>query len=350
MKTILVTGGAGFIGSHTCISLLEKGYKVIIFDSLINSSIDSIERIRILFNQKEDLENDNLIDFIQGDLRNLTSIEEVFKKSEILNNPIQAVLHFAGLKSISDSIYNPIDYWENNVKGTINLIKVMERFNCNKLIFSSSASIYASDVCEIFSEKSKVNPCNPYGQTKLAIEKMLEDLCIKNSSNWRVACLRYFNPIGAHSSGILGESPNGHSKNIFPLIGKVAIGCLKQIEIYGNNYPTRDGTGIRDYIHVVDLAEGHIAALDYITEFNKKFIVINLGTGKGTSVLELIKVFEKVNKCSIPYVFTERREGDLPSVIADNKLAINLLNWKPRNNLDDMCRDGWKWQKKNPKG
>ena len=347
MKTILVTGGTGFIGSHTCVSLLEKGYKLIILDSLINSSLDCINRIHKIVNNKK--YKDNLLSFTKGDLRNIIDIEEVFKKANILNSPIYAVIHFAGLKSISDSINNPIDYWDNNVLGSINLVKVMEKYKCYNLIFSSSATIYEHSKSEIFSEESKVNPSNPYGQTKLSIEKMLKDLSLNSSSNWRIACLRYFNPIGAHPSGILGESPNGYSKNIFPIINKVAIGLLKEMQIYGNNYPTTDGTGIRDYIHVVDLAEGHIAALNYIKSFNSKFIVINLGTGKGTSVLELIRVFEKVNKCSVPYVFTERREGDLPSVIADNQLAIKLLNWKPIMTLDDMCRDGWNWQNNNPK-
>tara|TARA_B100000212_G_scaffold341705_1_gene325708 strand:+ start:308 stop:1360 length:1053 start_codon:yes stop_codon:yes gene_type:complete len=350
MKTILVTGGTGFIGSHTCISLLEKGYRVIVFDSLINSSLECINRIKKIIRIDREKDKENSLIFIKGDLREINSIEEVFKKAEILNFQIEAVIHFAGLKSVSDSIKNPIDYWDNNLKGTINLVKIMDKYKCNKLIFSSSATIYASNSCEIYSEESKVNPNNPYGQTKLSIEKMLKDLCLRDSSYWKIACLRYFNPIGAHPSGIIGESPVGYSTNIFPIINKVASGILKKIEIFGNNYPTKDGTGIRDYIHVVDLAEGHIAALNYIREFEAKFIVINLGTGIGTTVLELIKVYEKVNKCKIPYVFTNRREGDLASVIANNKLAIKLLNWKPRNNLYDMCRDGWNWQKNNPFG
>ena len=343
MKTILVTGGTGFIGSHTCISLLEKDYKVIIFDSLINSSLNCIDKINKIININND--KDNALHFIKGDLRDINSIEEVFKKAEISNSPIDAVLHFAGLKSVCDSINNPLDYWDNNLKGSINLVKSMEKYNCTKLIFSSSASIYSSNEFEKYSESSTLNPNNPYGQTKLSIERMLKDLCLKNSSNWKIVCLRYFNPIGAHSSGNLRESPIGYSTNIFPIINKVALGILENVEIFGNDYQTKDGTGIRDYIHVVDLAEGHIAALNYISEFNSKFIVINLGTGIGTSVLELIKVYEKVNKCTIPYIFAKRREGDLASIIADNKLALKLLNWKPINNLEDMCRDGWNSQK-----
>ena len=349
MKTILVTGGAGFIGSHTSLSLIEKGYKVIILDSLINSSFESIKKIQSLSTQIKTNKVDpySLIEFVQGDIRDSHIIKNIFEKAYNSNNQIDAVIHFAGLKSVHDSINNPINYWENNVLGSINLIKIMEEYKCFRLIFSSSATIYSGENSGLLDENSKVHPNNPYGQTKLAVENMLKDLTINTKSAWEIICLRYFNPIGAHSKGMLGESPKAFSTNIFPIINKVAIGQMDVLEIYGGNYPTQDGTGVRDYIHVEDLADGHIASLEHILDSKCKFSVINLGTGIGTSVLELIKVFEKVNKCKIPYIVSDRREGDLPSVIADNKLAIKLLKWKPKYDLKDMCRDGWNWQKNN---
>ncbi len=349
MKTILVTGGTGYIGSHTCISLIQNGFRVIIFDSLVNSSIECVNKIKLISREKDSLIYPE-IEFICGDIRDINNIENIFKKANESNNPIEAVIHFAGLKSVFESIRNPIRYWENNVLGSINLVKVMEKYNCNDLIFSSSATIYGKENPNILVEESNVNPTNPYGQTKLTIENMLRDLTLKKDSKWRVVCLRYFNPIGAHESGILGESAKSFTQNIFPLINKVAIGIIDKIEIFGNDYPTLDGTGIRDYIHVVDLAEGHIAALDYINQFKKKFIVVNLGTGEGTSVLELIKVFENVNNCKVNYVFSDRREGDIASVIANNSLALKLFKWNPKRDIFDMCKDGWNFQNKNPKG
>ena len=348
MKTILVTGGTGFIGSHTCIPLLERGDNIIILDSLINSSFETIENIKkiIKLNKNNQI---GTIDFVRGDIRDSSVIDNIFIRANKSGNKIDAVIHFAGLKSVSDSIEHPLHYWENNVLGSINLLNVMHKHKCNCLIFSSSATIYGMDSPEILNESCKLNPINPYGQTKLAIEKFLKDLSVSNTSKWRIACLRYFNPIGAHHSGIIGENHNKKTQNIFPIINQVAIGIKRKLEIFGNNYPTKDGTGIRDYIHVEDLAEGHIAALDYISSFEKKILFANLGTGIGTSVLELIKVFEEVNQCYVPYSFKEKRKGDLPVVIADNNLSIKILKWRPKKNLRDMCRDGWNWQKKNKK-
>ena len=346
---LLLTGGAGFIGSHTCLSLLEQGYEVIVVDSFINSSKKSLKKVlEILAMEGKDYAN--RLDIEEVDLRDLKRLNDVFENAHKFGKKIDAVIHFAGLKSVSDSISKPLNYWDVNVGGTINLLQIMKKFNCKSIVFSSSATIYDPEGSDIIDENNKIAPINPYGNTKYNIEKILTDLFNSSDDNWRIFNLRYFNPIGAHNSGLIGEDPKGIPNNIYPLITKVAAGLIKQIEIFGNDWDTKDGTGVRDYIHVMDLAEGHVKAAEKMLQSHSQVVNLNLGTGKGTSVLELIKTFENVNKLKIPFVFTARRKGDYGKVVANNSLAIKLLDWVPFRNIEDMCIDGWNWQLKNPKG
>ena len=346
-KCILLTGGAGFIGSHTALVLLKKGYSIIIVDSLINSKKSSINRIKEIV-KKECPQYLNNISSQFGDLRDIKFIESVFLKAQKNNQNILGVIHFAGLKSVGESIKNPLLYWDANLVGSINLFRVMERYNCKSIIFSSSATIYDSCTNNI-SENYLINPINPYGTTKVAIEQLLTDIYNSNPNSWKIINLRYFNPIGAHPSGFLGEDPKGIPTNIFPIILKVASKELKNISIFGSDWNTKDGTGVRDYIHVCDLAEGHVLALEFLIKSQNQIVNINMGTGKGTTVLELIKTFEKVNKVKVPYIFAEKRSGDSGFAVADNSLMKELLNWKPSRNIDDMCRDGWHWKENNNK-
>lgn len=348
MLKILVTGGAGFIGSHTCLALLQKGYDVIVIDSLINSSylsLNNVEKIVDIF--KPNIRS-KLI-FIKGDLNDINFLNKVFLEEKNKGFPVNAVIHFAGLKSVSESIKYPLKYWRNNIISTLNLIKCMDENNCRTIVFSSSAAIYEYCNSKLIDEEMNINPINSYGNTKATIEKILNDLH-KSNSEWKISILRYFNPIGAHESGLLGENPIGIPNNIFPLILQVATGKKESLKIYGNTWPTKDGTGIRDYIHVMDLAEGHLAALEYLFSKKSHIISLNLGTGKGNSVLELINMFEKTNRVTVHYDFVGKRDGDLSRVVADNSLARKTLNWIPERSLEDMCRDGWKWQKLNPEG
>ena len=349
MKTILVTGGAGFIGSHTCLLLLEKGFEIFVVDSFINSSPKSLNGILKIL-KKEGYDYEKNLHFFNIDLKNEKKIEDVFKLAFDRKKSIEAVIHFAGLKSVSESIHNPLSYWENNVVGTINLLKVMERFHCKTFVFSSSATVYKANSEKLLKEDDICIPINPYGYTKLTIENILRDLYNSDSSHWRIASLRYFNPVGAHYSGLIGEDPSGKANNIYPQITKVAIGKLDEIKIFGSDWPTNDGTGVRDYIHVLDLAEGHLSALNFLMKKNSQIITVNLGTGKGTSVLELIKTFQKVNDVQIPYRFVSRRQGDNAIVVADNSLAKSILHWKPTRSIKQICMDGWNWQLKNPNG
>lgn len=349
MKSILITGGAGFIGSHTSLLLLEKGFRIFILDSFSNSSTKSLKNVLEILKRKG-LDLKDKIHIVKGDLKNKGDLEKIFEKSYEFNTKIEAVIHFAGFKSVFDSIIMPITYWENNIVGTLNLLKTMEKFNCKNIVFSSSATVYKSKLNKLLNENDYCEPVNPYGQTKLSVEKLLDNLYQSAPSDWRIACLRYFNPVGAHESGLIGEDPLGKPNNLFPLITRVGIGKLKKIEIFGSDWPTPDGTGIRDYIHVMDLAEGHFAALNYLITNNPAIITLNLGTGLGTSVLELIKRFKEVNNVSIPFSFENRRPGDNAFVVADPSLAKSMLNWSPKRNIDEMCRDGWNWQIKNPNG
>ena len=343
MERVLITGGAGFIGSHTCLSLLENNYEVIIIDSLINSTSQTIEKIRNIFPPHFG-DSENSLILKKGDIRDKNLLGNIFEESIEIGNPITAVLHFAGLKSVSDSISAPISYWENNLIGTINLVDVMRRNNCRKLVFSSSATIYKPKLNKLINESSDLGPINPYGNTKLSIETFLNDISQSDPNFWSIALLRYFNPVGAHKSGLLGEDSVGVTNNLFPIILKVCSGELKVLKVYGNDWPTFDGTCIRDFIHVMDLAEAHVAALDFLNNNPSQIAKYNIGTGKGTSVLEIIETFKSVNNCNLPYEFSKRRKGDLPFVVADNSLALKELKWRPKRDLTQMCKDSWRYK------
>lgn len=326
---ILVTGGAGFIGSHTAIELLNKGYEVILVDNLSNSSIEIIDKI-------EEIAERN-VTFYQIDLLNNKELEKVFS-----NHQIHAVIHFAGYKSVTESVVNPIKYYENNILSTINLCKTMQLFGIYNLIFSSSATVYGNAEKLPLTEETATEPINPYGRTKLMCEEILKDIA-NSDENWKIAILRYFNPVGAHPSGKIGEKPNGVPNNLMPYIAQVATRKRDILNVYGDDYPTKDGTGIRDYIHVVDLALGHIAALENLEKLNQ-IEIFNLGTGRGYSVLEVINTFEKVNGVTIPYKIVDRRKGDIAISFADTTKANSKLCWKARRDLEDMCIDVWRWE------
>ncbi len=346
---VLVTGGSGFIGSHTCLALVEKGYEVLVIDSYVNSNEESIRRVVELTKSNNKVKNVK-IDIHNKDIRDELFLDKLFSDSQIAGKSIEAVIHFAGLKSVNESVINPMLYWDTNVNGSINLFKVMSRYQCKTIVFSSSATVYGLLNKGPITEKADINPINPYGRTKSVIEKILHDIFDSEPDKWKIANLRYFNPIGSHPSGMIGEAPNGIPNNIFPYITQVAAGIREKLTVFGNDWPTKDGTGVRDYIHVMDLAEAHILALEHLVKTKNQIINLNLGTGVGTSVLELVNTFERVNNLKIPLEFSSRREGDCSTVIAENALAIDSLNWSPKRNLEDMCVDGWKWQKLNPKG
>ena len=348
MKRILLTGASGYIGSHTCLILLKNGYEVYALDSFINSSPLALERVLKLANYPENKENN--LHVYKGDVRNADILERIFLDSTGSGENISSVIHFAGLKSVSESISNPLRYWDFNVNGAINLLKNMKKYDCYTMVFSSSATIYGNIKKDLVDESSVINPVNTYGNTKSAVEKLLNDLFSSCKNKLKIANLRYFNPIGAHRSGEIGENPIGIPNNLFPYITQVASGKLKQLKIFGKDWPTHDGTGIRDYIHVMDVAEGHLKVLEYLQKEANQILNLNLGTGLGTSVLDLVNSFQRVNNIKIPYVFSPRREGDVAKIVADNSLAKSILNWSPERTIDQMCIDGWKWQSKNPNG
>ncbi len=335
--TILVTGGAGYIGSHTCIELINKGYDVVVLDNLINSNPKALDRVEQLTGKK--------IKFYKADCLDEEALCKIFE-----NENIDAVIHFAGLKAVGESVYKPLEYYHNNITGTLVLTSVMKKYNCKNIVFSSSATVYGNPaIIPITEECPKGELTNPYGRTKSMLEQILTDLNYADKK-WNVILLRYFNPIGAHESGLIGEDPRGIPNNLLPYISQVAVGKLKELSIFGNDYDTPDGTGVRDYIHVVDLAKGHVKALDKIFNAKPLVRVYNLGTGKGYSVLEVVKTFEKVNNLKINYIFKERRAGDIATCYSDATKAKNELNWTASKNLEDMCRDTWRWQKNNPNG
>ncbi len=331
---ILVTGGAGYIGSHTCLQLLQTGKKIIVLDNLSNSNIEALKRIEQLSGKK--------IKFTLGDIRDSKALDKVF------NNPISAVIHFAGLKSVGESVSDPIRYYDNNVNGTLNLLATMSRHNCHTLVFSSSATVYGNPHTVPIKENFPLSATNPYGRSKLMVEEILRDLTQANSI-WRIAILRYFNPIGAHESGMIGEDPKGIPNNLLPFVSQVAIGKRKTLNIFGNDYPTLDGTGVRDYIHVMDLANGHLKALQALHR-QTGLLTVNLGTGHGYSVLDIVKAFEIASGHTIPYQIVPRRTGDIATCYADPSQAEKLLGWRAEKNLTQMCADSWRWQSKNPNG
>ena len=342
LSTILVTGGLGYIGSHTCLELLKRGENLIIIDSLENSSINVKYTIDHLLSKKNDNKNGKLI-FRRGDIRDKTWLKNIFEEFTILKIPIKTVFHFAGLKSVEESTEKPLKYWDSNVIGTINLLNIMSENDCFNLIFSSSAMIYKQNISKPFKENSELNPNNPYAFTKFTIENILQEIHTSEPKKWRIANLRYFNPVGAHESGLLGDNPRIRPANLFPAIINSLQNEIVELSIFGKDWPTNDGTCVRDFIHIIDLANAHIAANDLLISEDPQLITLNIGTGIGTSVLEIIKTFEKVNNCSIKYKFDERRAGDVPYIVADNSYAIKRLNWKAKKNLKDICRDTWNW-------
>ncbi len=348
MKRVLVTGGLGFIGSHTCCSLLENNYELVVIDSLINSDIKSLKRIEEIFSNKK-IDITNKLIFYKGDIKDKKFLKNIFENANREKKPIQGVIHFAGLKAVGESVVNPLLYWENNVIGSYNLIKTMEQYNCKSIVFSSSATVYGNPTEDLLKECSKINPINPYGTTKLTIENLLRDIFNKNKKDWAIAILRYFNPIGAHETGLLGENPLQKPNNVFPIIINAAYD-KKNMRIFGNDWPTSDGTCIRDYIHILDLADGHVKALNYLFNNGSNLVTLNIGTGKGFSVLELINTFQEINSIKVPFIFDKRREGDSCKLVADNTNAKNILKWSPKRSLEAMCRNGWKWKCLNPHG
>lgn len=332
---ILVTGGAGYIGSHASVELLENGYEIVIADNLSNSRMEAIRRIKELTGKN--------FPFYQCDLLDYEALDQLFQEHDI-----DAVMHFAGLKAVGESVQIPLTYYHNNITGTLNLCRVMSKHNVKKMVFSSSATVYGNPERVPIDETFPLQATNPYGRTKLMIEEILRDLYVSDRT-WRIALLRYFNPIGAHRSGRIGEDPNGIPNNLMPYITQVAIGKREKLYVFGNDYNTHDGTGVRDYIHVVDLVRGHIKALEYL-EYHTGVEAFNLGTGKGYSVLDLVHTFSEVNHVKIPYEFTDRRPGDVAISYANPEKANKILNWKAEYDLRQMCEDSWRWQVQNPNG
>ena len=332
---ILVTGGAGYIGSHTCVELLENDYNVVVVDNLSNSNIESLKRVEEI-TEKE-------LTFYEADITNEEALEKIFKREKI-----EAVIHFAGLKAVGESVKKPHWYYQNNINGTLVLLSLMKKYDVKNMVFSSSATVYGDPASVPIMEKFPLSAINPYGWTKLIIEQILRDISVSEKGAHYIL-LRYFNPVGAHRSGRIGEDPNGIPNNLMPYISQVAVGKLKKISVFGKDYPTADGTGVRDYIHVVDLAKGHVKALEYLPK-KKGSSVFNLGTGRGYSVLEMIAAFEKVCGQPLPYDISPRRSGDIAECYADVTLAREKLNWKAKKNLEDMCKDSWRWQSENPEG
>ena len=333
---VLVTGGAGYIGSHTCVELLERGYGVIVADNLVNSSAKSLERVQQITGKS--------LDFYEIDVRDRAALDCIFEKHDI-----NCAIHFAGLKAVGESVAMPLEYYDNNLNSTITLCRAMKDHGVKNIVFSSSATVYSGDNEMPLKESSHTGMCtNPYGWTKYMSEQILRDTAFADEE-WSIALLRYFNPIGAHSSGLIGEDPRGIPNNLMPFISQVAVGRRDHLNVFGNDYDTHDGTGVRDYIHVVDLARGHVCAIEYMQK-HKGENVFNLGTGMGYSVLDMVKAFERVTGIKIPYEIVARRPGDLATVYSSPDKSAELLGWKAQYNLDDMCRDTWAWQSKNPMG
>ena len=333
---VFVTGGAGYIGSHTCVELIEAGHEPIVIDNLCNSNAESLNRVKIITGKE--------VTFYEGDVRNEALLHKIFDE-----HAIECVIHFAGLKAVGESVAMPLSYYENNLCSTMTLCRVMSQRGVKKIIFSSSATVYAGDNEMPLRENSKTGNCtNPYGWTKYMGEQILRDLAVADPE-WSVVLLRYFNPVGAHASGLIGEHPNGIPNNLMPFISQTAIGKRHHLNIFGNDYNTHDGTGVRDYIHVVDLAKGHVAAITHLMA-NTGESIFNLGTGTGYSVLDMVKAFETANNIPVPYEIAPRRPGDLATCYADPTKSAEVLGWTATKDQTDMCRDTWNWQSKNPNG
>jgi UDP-glucose 4-epimerase len=339
---ILITGGAGYIGSHTLVELSNAGYDFIVYDNLSNSSQESLKRVSKIIGKD--------ITFIEGDMRDTAKLKEVFSKYSI-----DSVIHFAGLKAVGESVEKPLEYYDNNVNGTIVLLEVMKKHNCKKIVFSSSATVYNEVDAKNYTPLNESNPTgnttNPYGTSKYFIERILEDL-YKSDNSFKIAILRYFNPVGAHESGMIGEDPNGIPNNLMPFIAQTAVGKREYLSVFGSDYDTHDGTGVRDYIHVVDLAIAHVKAIDYLNSLttNSQPLITNIGTGVGYSVLDVVKAFEKASGQKVPYKIADRRAGDIAKCYADPSYAKKVLGWEATKTLEDMCRDSWRWQSNNADG
>jgi UDP-glucose 4-epimerase len=332
---ILITGGAGYIGSHTCVELLGAGHEVVVVDNLSNSRIQALQRVEKIAGKS--------VPLFVADVNDRDRVREVFR-----TYPIDAVIHFAGVKAVGESVAKPLLYYHNNVCGSIALFETMAEFGVKRLVFSSSATVYGDPHAVPIKEDFPLSVTNPYGRTKLVVEEVLRDLALSDPS-WRIALLRYFNPVGAHESGLIGEDPNGVPNNLMPFVSQVAAGRRQELLVFGNDYPTHDGTGIRDYIHVMDLAAGHLAALRALDRHEAP-LTVNLGTGRGFSVLDVVQAFERVSDCPVPYRFAERRPGDVAACYADPALANDLMGWRAARDIETMCRDAWHWQSMNPNG
>ncbi|CAG9241451.1 UDP-glucose 4-epimerase GalE [Paraburkholderia caribensis] len=333
--TILVTGGAGFIGSHTCVELLNSDYDVVVIDNLVNSKRESIARVEKITGKK--------VAFYEADVRDEAVLNTIFDK-----HPITGAIHFAALKAVGESVAKPIEYYRNNMDGLLVLLDVMRARNVKQFVFSSSATVYGVPKSSPIDESFPLSATNPYGQSKLIAEQILRDLEVSDAS-WRIATLRYFNPVGAHESGLIGEDPGGVPNNLMPYVAQVAVGKLEKLRVFGGDYDTPDGTGVRDYIHVVDLARGHIAALDALVRHDASFVV-NLGTGQGYSVIDVVKAFEKASGKPVPYEIVARRPGDVAQCFANPAKALEVIGWKAQYGIERMCADHWRWQAQNPRG
>jgi UDP-glucose 4-epimerase len=340
MTNLLVTGGAGYIGSHTLIELIGAGYRPVVVDNLSNGSRDALRRVERIAGAE--------VPFVHGDIRAPGLLDTLFALHERQGRPIECVLHLAGVKAVGESVRDPIKYFENNVSGTLALLSAMRGNGVRRLVFSSSATVYGVPRFLPFTEQHPLQPTNPYGRSKLIVEQILQDACAADPA-FSAVTLRYFNPIGAHPSGLIGENPRDVPNNLFPYITQVAVGRQPYLKVFGNDYDTDDGTGVRDYLHVMDLAAGHVRAIDYARE-HTGFVAVNLGTGKGTSVMELVRTFERVNGLRIPCQIEARRAGDVDRVWADASLARRILRWRTTRDVESMCLDGWRWQQSNPEG
>jgi UDP-glucose 4-epimerase len=339
LAKLLITGGAGFIGSHACLVLLGAGHELVVLDNFHNSSPESLRRVQALAGETAT----NQLSVLEGDIRSDTDLRQA------LAGGVDAVVHFAGLKAVGESVSDPLSYWDVNVSGSRQLLSQMQAHGCRTIVFSSSATLYGLPDRVPINEQAPVQPINPYGQTKAAVEQMLADIAA-SEPGWRIARLRYFNPVGAHPSGRIGEDPNGIPNNLFPFVSQVAVGRRQQLQVFGGDWPTPDGTGVRDYIHVMDLAEGHQAAVEHLLNHPPQLLTLNLGSGRGHSVLEVVRAFEEASGKTVPFRISERRPGDAASTVADPGQAAEILGWRTRRSLSDICRDGWIWQSNNPEG